>query len=645
MVISVPTNQIPSEHILDSYLRIDYDWRMEHVNENAVRLLGLPQGDLTRQVLWDLLPDWIGGRSYYDLHRAMADRTRTTFEDYWPSKDLWIQVTAIPVEDGIAILIRDNTAIRQLGQALQESQERFRLTFEEAAVGIGHIALDGRWLRVNQKLCEILGYSVDELLIRAAQTITHPDDLGKELDFLHNLLSGRIATYTMEKRFIHKFGSPVWVEATVSLVKPPSGGSRYLLAFVEETAKRRAADECLRRQLVINRSITDSTAEGLFMLDSSGRVTFINPAAEQLIGCPAEEVLGAPLHAKVLHTRPDGTPYPAPECPLNEVLASGVSVRNHEDYFIRKDGSFVPVLCSAAPIVDPSGMIMGAVLAVHDESELKAIQTRLKSLYDREHRIAETLQRSLLMMPPRDAFPGLEIESRYVAAWDEAQVGGDFCDAISLGPAKVALVVGDVAGKGLAAAARTAEIKFTLRTFLREHNDPSTALERLNGVLVETQAESERDGNHAIVTLALAVLDTKSGALAYAAAGSEPSLIVRRNATVDEAATDDEAIKVDGIAATGLPLGAFESARYHTSRHNLNFGDILIMLTDGLTEARNGLNFFGHEGVARLAIEARSEPTLQQVGFALMDGAQAFAGGRLQDDACIILARRRSENP
>src|SRR3569833_2865700 len=99
--------------------------------------------------------------------------------------------------------------------------------------------------------------------MRAAHSITHPDDLGRELRALRMLLAGRIPQYTLEKRYIHKFGSPVWVEVTVSLVEPVSTGTRYLVAFGSETSERRTAQEHLRQQLVINRSITGSTTEGL----------------------------------------------------------------------------------------------------------------------------------------------------------------------------------------------------------------------------------------------------------------------------------------------------------------------------------------------------------------------------------------------
>ncbi len=140
-------------------------------------------------------------------------------------------------------------------------------------------------------------------------------------------------------------------------------------------------------------------------------------------------------------------------------------------------------------------------------------QMELRRLYAREKRIAETLQRSMLIKPQAAAFAGLEVEPVYEAAWDEAQVGGDFFDAFALPDGKVALVVGDVSGKGLVAAAHTAKVKFALRVYLRESPSPSEALSRLNEYLQDTQDLDGADRD-TFVALALAIVDQASGAAA-----------------------------------------------------------------------------------------------------------------------------------
>ncbi len=131
-------------------------------------------------------------------------------------------------------------------EALRESEERFRATFEQAAVGISHNSLDGRWLRVNQRLCEIVGYSREELLEKTFQDITHPDDLDADLEKINQLLAGKIVTYSIEKRYLKKDGSIVWINLTVSLVREPSGEAKYFIAVIEDITERKRAEEALQ---------------------------------------------------------------------------------------------------------------------------------------------------------------------------------------------------------------------------------------------------------------------------------------------------------------------------------------------------------------------------------------------------------------
>ncbi|MBN2464176.1 PAS domain S-box protein [candidate division WOR-3 bacterium] len=127
--------------------------------------------------------------------------------------------------------------------ALRESEERFRATFEQAAVGVAHVSLEGRFIRVNQRFCDIAGRTRDEMLASTFQEITHPDDLDADLAKVHDVLAGNIATYSMEKRYIRKDGSPVWVNLTVSLMREPDGRPRHFISVVEDVSARKRAEE------------------------------------------------------------------------------------------------------------------------------------------------------------------------------------------------------------------------------------------------------------------------------------------------------------------------------------------------------------------------------------------------------------------
>lgn len=129
---------------------------------------------------------------------------------------------------------------------LRESEERFRTTFELAAVGIAHVGLEGEWLRVNQKLCDIIGYSREELLGRTFQDITHPDDLNGDLERFELLKAGKLATYSIEKRYFRKDGSIIWIHLTVALTRNAQGDPDYCISVIEDIQARHAAQEAAR---------------------------------------------------------------------------------------------------------------------------------------------------------------------------------------------------------------------------------------------------------------------------------------------------------------------------------------------------------------------------------------------------------------
>ena len=128
-------------------------------------------------------------------------------------------------------------------EALRENEGRFRGTFENAAVGIAHKAADGRFLRVNEKYCEIVGYSRDELLERTFCDITHPDNLAAELERYTALMRGDLPSYTLEKRYLRKDGSLIWIDLSVSLQRDAAGQPAYAIAILQDISHRRRLEE------------------------------------------------------------------------------------------------------------------------------------------------------------------------------------------------------------------------------------------------------------------------------------------------------------------------------------------------------------------------------------------------------------------
>lgn len=163
---------------------------------------------------------------------------------------IWTSVSAVPVDflDWKVVLVTaDITERKHIQEALRDNEERFRATFEQAAVGIAHLSPAGSWLRVNQKLCDIVGYSHTELLTKTFQDITHPEDLETDLNYVRQILADEIKTYSMEKRYIRKNGSQVWIDLTVALVRDEAGQPKYFISVIEDITERKHAEEELKR--------------------------------------------------------------------------------------------------------------------------------------------------------------------------------------------------------------------------------------------------------------------------------------------------------------------------------------------------------------------------------------------------------------
>ena len=146
-------------------------------------------------------------------------------------------------------IAKDITEDRQIKAALRISENKFSNTFEQAAVGMAHVAPDGRLLKVNQKICEILGYSQQELLQKTFQDITHPQDLQLDLNYVRQMLSGEIQTYSIEKRYLRQDRRVIWVNLTVSLVKDSQGEPDYFISVVEDISDRHQLKHSLKQSL------------------------------------------------------------------------------------------------------------------------------------------------------------------------------------------------------------------------------------------------------------------------------------------------------------------------------------------------------------------------------------------------------------
>jgi phosphoserine phosphatase RsbU/P len=241
--------------------------------------------------------------------------------------------------------------------------------------------------------------------------------------------------------------------------------------------------------------------------------------------------------------------------------------------------------------------------------------------FQREQKIAQAFQRDLLP-EPKSGLAGLDVARKSIAALPaEADIGGDFYDVHAISDTQVGLVIGDVSGKGLAAAPRTAMVKCVLRAFAFESPSPGQVLERLNRLLFRT-IEGEQ-----FVTLFYGLLDVEKGELTYANAGHELPLMLRRGRGAPEL-----------LQTTGPLLGLDGGSRYREVRTKVGEGDTLVLYTDGFTEARSGNEFLQVEGLASILgsyREGTADTIVENVSQSVHEKY-----GSLRDDATILVVKR-----
>lgn len=239
-------------------------------------------------------------RSTEHGYGAKARDNRGTFE-----------LTAFPLPDQsgivshVALCFRDITTERELRAAnrlLRQSEKRFWSTFEKAAVGVAHVAPTGEWLEVNQRLCDIVGYTRDELLVRSFQDITYAPDLGIDLDFVRKMLASELAMYSMDKRYIRKNGELVWIELTVALVRDEAGAPDYFISLVQDISERKRSQaelsqrtEALMDSEARKAAILEASLDCIVTMDNAGLITEFNPAAERTFGYSRAAAMGKPL--------------------------------------------------------------------------------------------------------------------------------------------------------------------------------------------------------------------------------------------------------------------------------------------------------------------------------------------------------------
>jgi PAS domain S-box-containing protein len=245
----------------------------------------------------------------------------------------------------------DIDAEKQAEEALRESEERFRGTFENAAVGIAHNDITGRFLRVNEKLCDIIGYNRDELLTMTWQDITHPEDVAVSLGQYNPLLRGELPSFSLEKRYLRKDKSLVWVDVSVSLQRDAAGSPAYSIAIVQDISDRKRLEEALREGEHRWRSLTEALPQLVWSAMPDGACDYFSKQWTQHTGVPETDLLGW-RWLNVLH--------PDDQEPTRRFWTDSVAGRGPYDveYRVRRlDGVYRWFKTRGLPIRDTAGNI------------------------------------------------------------------------------------------------------------------------------------------------------------------------------------------------------------------------------------------------------------------------------------------------
>lgn len=236
------------ENTTDSFFEVDGLWRFTFVNEKALNTLGKSRRELLGRSLWTVFPEFLGTDVQRKFGKALESSGDVTFEFFIPEWSKWLELHAFSHSrkelldnigdevqpDGLSVYFRDITRIKDSRQILERSEERFRTTVQQAPVGIAQVDAGGHFLLVNDRFCELTGFTSEELSQVTFQDLTVPDDLAESVTLFRNLLVGKQKSYNIRKRYQRKDGDVIWVQISASAVRDSQGEFEYAIGVVEQ---------------------------------------------------------------------------------------------------------------------------------------------------------------------------------------------------------------------------------------------------------------------------------------------------------------------------------------------------------------------------------------------------------------------------
>jgi PAS domain S-box-containing protein len=367
--------------------RCSLDLRYLSVNAAYAKWLGLPREQIAGRLIVEVI-----GQAALDVIRPHVEKVlqgeRVEYEAELPIEGSLkpIHVVYTPDRDtannvvGWVASVTDISGLRAM-QRIAESEERVSAIVRTAVDAIIVIDATGLIQSVNPATERLFGYTSSELVGKNISTLMPEPDRSRHDAYIAAYLrtgERKIIGIGREVQARRKDGSLFPVDLAVA--EWQAGGERFFTGIVRDITERRQHEEQLRRLATFNEAALKSLGEGVYTLDGHGLLTFINPAAEELFGWTFAELRGKKMHDVVHHHHRDGRPYPASECAVLQVLTHGRPLKDHEDVFIRKDGTFFDVMHTITPLHDGSGKMTGLIVAFSDISERKRREEKIQLL-------------------------------------------------------------------------------------------------------------------------------------------------------------------------------------------------------------------------------------------------------------------------
>ncbi len=374
------------------------------VNRTFLRMFGYDSADelLGRPLVDHWAPEWRPILQERAFKRAQGAPAPTSYEGVALAKDgsrfsVHVAVATVDLPDGPASVgfLTNVTEREQAEQSLRTSERRFASAFELAAIGMALVSLQGQWLKVNRALCQMVGYTAEELCSMRFQDLTHPEDLEADAAQTRRLLAGEIDSFQLEKRYFHKDGRILWILLSVSLVKDDGGRPLHFISQIHDITQRRRAEEerglaedALKESEERYRLLVELSPDAV-LVHKEGRIAFANASAAALFGASAPgDLVGTEIY-RLIH--PDFRAVVAERS--RRIQRLGESVPREEQKCLRLDGTPFDIEVSSAPI-----LWLGArssLTMIRDTSDRKRTEEALRE--------SERELRSLLVAAERHA--------------------------------------------------------------------------------------------------------------------------------------------------------------------------------------------------------------------------------------------------